>query len=151
MRLTNQRKLAAQVFNCAEKRVWFDTAKLNEIKEAITKNDIRSLINQGMIGIKAKKGISRGRTRKNKQQKSKGKQKGPGSRKGKATARLDPKYMWMNRVRLQRSFLKRMKQKKIITTLQFSELYKKSKGGFFRSLRHLKLYMEEHDILKNKQ
>jgi hypothetical protein len=38
-------------------------------------------------------------------------------------------------------------EKNIITKLAYRELYLKSKGGYFRSRRHIKLYLDEHDEL----
>ena len=56
----------------------------------------------------------------------------------------------MSRVRLQRMFLKDLKDKKMINKNTFRDLYKKSKGGFFRSKRHIKIYLDEHDLIKKK-
>src|SRR3989344_4016006 len=92
---------------------------------------------------------SRFHARKRKEQKSYGKQKGFGSRKGKKTARLKPKRAWMNKIRLQRRFIKSLRDKDAITSAVYHELYMKSKGGFFRSLRHLKLHASEKGIVKN--
>jgi ribosomal protein L19E len=36
-----------------------------------------------------------------------------------------------------------LKEKKIIDDKLYRELYLKSKGGFFRSKRHIKIYLEE--------
>jgi ribosomal protein L19E len=51
----------------------------------------------------------------------------------------------MNNVRVQRAFLRLLSEKNIITRKAFRELYLKSKGGYFRSRRHIKLYLQEHD------
>ena len=146
-----QRRLAAQVLKCGENRVRFDPARLDDIKEAITKTDIRSLVNEGVISKKRLLNTSRFWARKIKKQKSYGKKKGFGSRKGKKTARLNPKRTWMNKIRLQRNFIKLLRDQAIITNAVYHELYLKSKGGFFRSLRHLKLYTQERGLLKNEQ
>lgn len=146
-----QRRLAAQVLKCGENRIRFDPDKLDDIKEAITKTDIRSLVNEGVISKKRLLNTSRFWARKIKKQKSYGKKKGFGSRKGKKTARLKPKRSWMNKIRLQRNFIKSLRNKSIITSTVYHELYLKSKGGFFRSLRHLKLYTQERGLLKNEQ
>ncbi|MEM2139196.1 MAG: 50S ribosomal protein L19e, partial [Candidatus Woesearchaeota archaeon] len=95
-----------------------------------------------------KKGISKARIRKAKQQRQKGRRIGQGSRKGKATARSNPKRVWINKIRLQRSFLKDLKSKGKITQQVYKDLYLKSKGGFFRSLRHIKLYLTERKLVK---
>ena len=40
MNLNLQKRLAANVIGCSEKRVVFDPSRLEDIKEAITKTDI---------------------------------------------------------------------------------------------------------------
>ena len=49
----------------------------------------------------------------------------------------------MKKIRVQRSFLKELKEKKIITQKKYSELRAKAKGGFFRSKRHIKIILEK--------
>ena len=143
-----QRRLAAQILKCGENRIRFDPDSLEDIKEAITKTDIRSLISNGLISRRRLHNTSRFWARKRKEQKSYSKQKGFGSRKGKKTARLNPKRTWMNKIRLQRDFIKSLRGKNMITSVAYHELYMKSKGGFFRSLRHLKLYTNEKGLIK---
>ena len=77
-----------------------------------------------------------------------GRKKGHGSRKGTANARLGDKKKWMSRIRLQRTFLKELKTKNKLTNEVYKDLYRKSKGGFFRSKRHIKLYITEHNLVK---
>ena len=143
MKLDNQKKLAAQVLKCSKKRVKLDVDRLEDIKEAITKIDIKGLIKDKAISKINIKGVSRGRARKRLIQKRKGKQKGSGSKKGSRNARLPRKREWMNKVRAQRNFLKLLKDNKIIDEKLYRSLYLKSKRGFFRSKRHIKLYLEE--------
>ena len=144
-----QRRLAAQILKCGEHRIRFDPGRLDEIKEAITKADIRSLINNGHISKKRLLNTSRFWARKRKEQKKHGRQKGFGSRKGKKTARTPSKRTWINKIRLQRNFIKHLRNHKMITSTDYRELYMKSKGGFFRSIRHLKLYTHERGLVKN--
>lgn len=148
MRFTVQKRLAAQILGCSEKRIRFDQEALSEVKEAITKGDIRSMINGGLIVEKQKKGVSRFNARKIKVQKSKGRRKGSGSRKGKSTARSKPKQAWMNKVRSQRRLVKNMKERNLLDVKAYRELYLKIKGGFFRNQRHVKLYIEEKNLLR---
>ncbi len=146
-----QRRLAAQILKCGKNRIRFDSARLDDIKEAITKADVRSLISNGVISKKRILNTSGFWSRKRKQQKGKGKQKGFGSRKGRKTARLNPKRNWINKVRVQRDFIKLLRNNGLITSAICHDLYMKSKGGFFRSLRHLKLYTQERGLLKNEK
>jgi large subunit ribosomal protein L19e len=151
MKLKIQKRLAADVLKCSEKRVKFDTERLEEIKESITKADIKSLINDNAIYGIQKKGVSRVRARKIRTQKSKGKRRGDGSRKGKKTSTLPRKSVWMNKIRSQRELIKSLKDNQIINNEIYRELYRKSQGGFFRSRRHIKLYIEEHGLINDKK
>lgn len=146
-----QRRLAGQILKCGENRIRFDPSRLDDIKEAITKTDIRSLIKDGAISKKRLLNTSKFWARKRKTQKIKSRQKGYGSRKGRKTARLTPKRVWIDKIRLQRKFIRSLKEKDSITSAAHHELYMKSKGGFFRSLRHLKLYLKERDLVKNEK
>ena len=144
-----QRRLAAQILKCGKNRIKFDSDSLEEIIEATTKIDIRQLISNGIISKKRPLNTSRFWARKIKEQKSYGKRKGHGSRKGKKTARNNPKRAWINKIRLQRNFIKSLRDSNVISPIDYHELYMKSKGGFFRSIRHLKLYTQERGIIKN--
>lgn len=143
-----QKRLAAAIMKCSPQRVHFDNEKAAEIKEAITKADIASLIKKGIISKLYKQGISQSRTRETKKQKRKGRQKGYGSRKGTHNSRLPQKLLWISSVRLQREFLKNLRDKELITTKDYRIIYAKSKGGFFRSIRHMKMYMTEQTLIK---
>lgn len=148
MKLSSQKRLAGQLLKVGTTRVWFDNFKLPEIKEAITKADIRNLISKGLIKAKAAKGISKFRARKIKLQKRKGKRKGQGSRKGTLTARVPSKRKWISKVRVQRSFIKKLRTKKRILPDTYKKLYRMIKGNLFRSKRHIKIYLEEHSLFK---
>ncbi|HEY9705293.1 MAG TPA: 50S ribosomal protein L19e [Allocoleopsis sp.] len=147
MDLKVQKRLAAQIFGCSPDRVVFDNDRLDDIKQAITKRDLKLLIGDGAISKKAGNFTSKVHARKIALQKRKGRRSGEGKRKGKFTARFKPKQTWMNLIRVQREFLKLLLEKKLITREAYRELYLKSKGGYFRSKRHIKLYLEEHDEL----
>lgn len=147
MKLKVQKRISADVLDVSPKRIWFDPNRLDEIKESITKRDIRLLIRDKAIQKKQKKGISGFRSRKIKVQKSKGRRKGPGSRKGAKKARLNPKKEWMKKVRLQRSFLRELKGKNLLISQSYRNLSRKVKGGFFRSKRHIKLYLDERGLI----
>lgn len=150
MKLNTQKKLAAKVAKVSPKRIRLNLERMDDIKESITKADIKGLINDGAIFVLKKKGVSRGRANKIKVQKSKGRRKGPGSRKGTANARAPKKDLWMKRIRLQRELLRILKEKKLVSTTHYRELYNKAKGGFFRSRRHLKLYIQENGMINGK-
>jgi large subunit ribosomal protein L19e len=148
MKLDVQKKIAGKILKCSPSRIRLDVSRLEEIKESITKADIRSLIKDDAITKIQKKGTSGGRARKIKLQKRKGRKKGAGSRKGKSKARAPKKITWMRKVRKQRGFIQELKKKGLIDSKVFRELYMKVKGGFFRSQRHIKIFINEHGLIK---
>lgn len=157
MKLDTQKKLAASIKDVSKKRIKIDLDRLDELdvsiddlKQSITKDDIRSFIKNKVIKVLPVKGISRGRARKRITQKRKGRRKGAGSRKGTKTARLSKKHAWMNKVRTQRKLLKELRDKSYLEKKDYRTLYLKVKGGFFRSRRHIKLYIEERNLVKKK-
>jgi len=149
--LTLQRRLAAQIMKCAPEKVGFNTENLAEVKESITKADVKGLIGNGVIYKKHSPGSSRGRARKILAQKKKGLRKGHGSRKGTANARSKKKDEWISKIRKQRDLLKELRAKGLITISVYQKLFNKAKGGFFRSVRHIKIYLNEHKLVTKKK
>jgi large subunit ribosomal protein L19e len=138
-----QKRLAAQVLKCSQHRVRFDSERHEDIKGAITKVDIRSLVKDKAIYALPERHPSRVRARKRQLQRSKGRRRGMGTRKGTRNARKSTKRVWVEKIRAQRALLKQLKDKKTITTAMYRNLNAKATGGFFRSLRHVKLYVTE--------
>ena len=120
MELKTQKRIVKSLLNVGNKRIKFDSEKLSEIKEAITKKDIKGLINRKVIKIKPKRGSSRVRARKRLIQRRKGRRKGIGSRKGTFNARTNSKENWINKIRVLRSFLKRIKEKNLIDNKNYA-------------------------------
>ena len=149
MNLKTQHRVASSLFNVGKKRIWMDPSKANEVEEAITKKDIRGLIKRGVIKILPKHGISSFRINKRRLQKRKGRRRNIGSRKGAHGARIGKKRVWIIKIRNQKSYLKELKNKSLINKKTYRILYRKAKGGFFRSLRHIKLFIEEHNLTEN--
>jgi len=141
-----QRRLAADVMDCSPKRVRFDPGSLEEIDKAITKDDIRKLLKEGVITILPVKGNSNARLKKRQQQRRRGRRRGTGSRKGPASSRTPPKARWMAGVRAQRDLLFRLRERNKVNHEAFRMLYSKIKGGFFRSTHHIKMYCEEKGL-----
>ncbi len=150
MKLGNQKAISAKMLGVGKSKVWLDAEHLSEIKEAITKADIRNLIRKRVIQSKPMLGKSRVRARKRLTQRRKGRQQGAGTRKGSAHARLDKKTAWMNLVRSQRSLAKELKLKGLVSVQTYRDLYSKIKGGYFRNQRHIKLYLTEHKLFQEK-
>ncbi|MAF51114.1 MAG: 50S ribosomal protein L19e [Nanoarchaeota archaeon] len=148
MNLRTQKRIAADILKVGINRVKFDSEKANEIKEAITKSDMRSLIKEGVVSKKPMLSQSKARARKIKEQKRKGNRKGPGSKKGTKNARLRSKTIWVTKIRVLRRFLKDLRAKKLLESKDYRSLVLKAKGGFFRNKRHIKLYVTERKLVK---
>lgn len=146
MKLAVQKRLAASVVKCSPKHVSFDTDRLSDIKEAITRADIKSLIKTGAIKVRKIRGISRSRIRHRIMQKKKGRRAGFGSRKGTPYSRLPKKSRWIRKIRTQRRMLKMLKEGKELNKRNYRLLYRKAKGGVFRDKHHLQLYIDEHKL-----
>ena len=56
----------------------------------------------------------------------------------------------MTKIRLQRKFLNELKESKLLSIENYKDLYKKAKGGYFRSKRHIKLFIDEHKLITRK-
>ncbi|HLD12020.1 MAG TPA: 50S ribosomal protein L19e [Candidatus Nanoarchaeia archaeon] len=150
MKFLTQRRLAASILKTSPQKVWFDPAHLGDIKDAITKNDVRGLIVKNIICKVQTVGYSHGRTRAVLKQKRKGRRQGHGSIKGSRHARLSKKAAWAARIRAQRKLLKALREQGSIPTAVYARLYSMAKGGFFRSRHHINLYIEEHGLVQGK-
>jgi len=140
MKLSTQKRLASRVMKVGRSRVWIDPEFQDEVSLAITKDDIRRLIDERAIQKKQKQGVSRGRARHVMRQKRKGQRKGPGHKKGKATAKLSKKDRWMRKIRPMRIELRRLREEGKITRKVYRDLYLKAKGNAFRNSTPADLY-----------
>ncbi|NHI83018.1 MAG: 50S ribosomal protein L19e [Candidatus Thorarchaeota archaeon] len=146
MKLTTQRRLAAEVMKTGISRVWIDPEFEDEVSLAITRADIRRLIDEGAIQSKQKTGVSRGRARHILSQKRKGQREGPGRKKGKATSKLSKKERWMMKIRPMRKELQKLRDEGRISPRVYRNLYLKAKGNAFRNTGHLRTYISERKL-----
>jgi len=138
-----QKKLASKVLKVGIDKVWLDPTKMEEIEKAITKADIRRLIKKGYIKKKEAKRFRKEREKK--------RRKGPGSRKGKKTAKVSRKRRWINTVRPLRRYLRQLKSSGVLSSKDYRKLRLLVKGGMFRSVSHLKFYLKQKGILKEEK
>lgn len=149
--LSLQKRLAAEVLGVGESRIWIDPDHIDEVMDAITRNEIRRLIKDRIIQVRPVHVNSRERWRKRHEQRKKGRRRGHGKRKGSKTARRGKKEEWMHRIRKIRRYLRYLRDKGIIDRKTYRRLYMLAKGGTFRSLNSLKHYMKDHGIVKEIQ
>jgi len=140
MNLRKRKELASKVLKVGKNRIKFSTENLAEIKEAITKQDIRDLYKEGFISIKPIKGrkkIVRRKTR-----------RGPGKIKKTVNKR---KQIYVKITRKLRKYLKELKAQGRISNELFLELRKKIRMRTFRSKSHLREHLiniEKIDLIK---
>lgn len=131
MNLESKKRLAAKTLNVGLERIKFNTSRLDEIKEAITKQDIRDLHSDGAIMIKEIKG------RKAKVEKKTRRRAGKVRKKIKGRKR---NYVIITRKL--RAYLKELKDQTKIDTEKYNSLNRKIKMKEFKSKRQLKDHLK---------
>jgi large subunit ribosomal protein L19e len=137
MNLENKKQLAARTLHVGKNKIIFSQEALSEIKEAITKQDIKTLYQEGIIRIKPKRGrktIVRRKIR-----------RGPGKIKVKVNKR---KQIYVKITRKLRANVKDLKDKGEINRDMYIYLRKKIKMRFFKSKAHLKEYLQNPPQIK---
>jgi len=147
---TNQRRLAASELNIGESRVWInpDPELAGDLSDAITREDIRTQIKDGNIKAKPKKGNSRGRIRARNAKRSYGHCKGAGHRRGAKGARSPRKEQWMTKIRALRKKLRELREGGQIDRHAYRLLYRKSKGGEYRSTAHMNSFIKAKGLAR---
>lgn len=127
MNLRTKKNLAAKTFNVGKERIIFVNERIEEIKEAITKQDMRNLQKDGAIIIKEIKG--RKKNIKKKKKRTKG-----NIRKNVNTRKRD----YVTLTRKLRKFAAEKKKKGEISEKEIKELRKKIRNKMFKSKAHMK-------------
>lgn len=140
--LKAKKKLASRVTGVGIHRIKFDSDHLDDIADAITRQNIRSLITANTIKIKPIVGTSKGRAHTKKAQKNK-RGTTQGSKQGRKGARVGKKEVYVAKVRALRRLLKIAKDRKDLTNPEFWALYKKVGGNTVRNKAHLRMLMDE--------
>lgn len=133
--LNKRKKLAARVFGVGIERICFDVSRLEEIKEAITKQDIKDLFSSGAITIKEIKGRKTNVKRKTK--------RGP----GKIKRKIKPgKRQYIYHVRKLRRHIQELRTQEKLSEDKYQELRIKIKAREFKDKNHLKEYISSGEI-----
>ena len=146
MNLRSRRRMAADLLGVGESRIWIDPEYLDVVADAITKDEIRRLIHEGIIRVRPERGVSRARARRIREQKRKGRRRGPGSRSGARGAVMPRKRLWIMRIRALRKRLRYLRDRRAITVSVYRHLYRMAKGGAFRSVADLERYITVHGL-----
>lgn len=137
-----QKRLSARILKVGESRIWLDPSQSKDIKSAITKADVRKLIQKGAIKALPEK-LHRPREKRTMKKRS-------GSKKGAKHSVVTAKRKWISTVRPLRRMLKELRETNQIDRATYRKLYLLVKGGVFRSRSHLKIYLEQRGIIKKK-
>lgn len=141
MKLQKIKSIAARLLGCGETKIWFNPAELKRVSEAMTSEDIRALIKEGMIKKRNTALHSRGGARILAHKKRRGRKRGFGKRTGTRKARVQRKTRWITNVRAQRAYLKELQKNKKVTKEQYSKIYNLIKGGYFKGKRYIDLFV----------
>jgi large subunit ribosomal protein L19e len=142
--LSAQRRMAADVLDVGENRIWLDPARQGDIAEAITRDEVRDLVEEGAIRAAAPSGNSRGRARERQEKRAYGHRTGQGSRKGTAGGRSDESEEWQSKIRAQRRKLRELRDDGPLDRSQYRELYDRASGGEFDSVADIQRYVENN-------
>ncbi|MEM1638617.1 MAG: 50S ribosomal protein L19e [Desulfurococcaceae archaeon] len=143
-----QKRLAAEILGVGESRIRIDPSRISDVSQAITREDVKRLIDEGAIWVKPKHGITGYSSKIRHLKRRRGHRRGHGKREGSKTARAGVKEEWVNRIRKMRRFLRYLRDKKLIDRKTYRRLYMLAKGGYFSSFSALKLYLKEQGIVK---
>ena len=121
MKLQGKKSLIARTLNIGKGRISFNQQRLSEIKEAITKQDIRDLQSAGAFTIKEKKGRRKIKKRKTRRR--------AGSIKNKVNTR---KKDYVKLTRKLRAYLSNLKQRRQVTGNQRDKCKKSQKFITFK-------------------
>jgi len=148
--LLSQRRLAAQLLKVGQNRVWMDPERVEDVEAAITREEIRKLIHEGIIKASPQKGESRGRARLIHEKKKKGRRRGPGSATGSTHAKISRKRAWMNKIRALRKRLHDLRARKIVTEDSYRKLYTMARSGRFESVGDMERFIKAQDLWRKR-
>jgi len=132
MKLDLKKKLAAKTLKVGLGRVKLDTERLDEIKEAITRQDIKDLVASGAISVKDVKGRKTNVKRKHRR------------RIGKIKIKVNTrKQDYVKMTRKLRKYVVGMEREGKIDKETKTDVRKKIRNKVYKSKRHLKESLEK--------
>ncbi|MFN7990548.1 MAG: 50S ribosomal protein L19e [Candidatus Micrarchaeia archaeon] len=135
MTIGTVRRLAADIFGVGENKVKINPDGLKDAEGALTRADVRGLIEKGIVTkVKPQGRASTGRTGRT----------GHGRRRG---TPVDSKGVWMDKVRSQRRLLQALVSGGALKKDEKRALYYKIKSGIFRNKRAMVLYLKDNKLV----
>lgn len=141
------KRLAADILGVGISRIRISSEALEKIETAITREDVKRLIKEGLVYKVQPSTPSRGRWRIARAKRKRGRGRGAGSRKG---PRVEEKRVWTAKVRAQRRFLAILRKRGLIDPHTYRRMRALVKGGIFTSVRHLRAYLREQELSKKR-
>ncbi len=135
MTIATVRRLAADILKVGERRVKISPDGLKEAEGALTRSDVKGLIDKGVI----KKAKVKGRD-----STARKKRRGRGRIKGSFG---NQKELWMQKVRAQRRLLSRLVKDGVLPKEHKRSLYGKVKSGIFRNKKAMLLYLQDNGLI----
>jgi len=135
MNLAKKKNLAAETLKVGKGRIIFKMENLSEIKEAITRQDIKGLYQEGMIAIKPVKGRKKVVRRKTR--------RGPGKIKKKVNNR---KQVYVKITRKLRGYIRELRNRGVVDRELYWTIRKKIRMRDFKSKANLKDYLKGIDV-----
>lgn len=135
MTIQTVRRLAADIFNVGENKVRIKPDGLKEAEGALTRSDVRGLIDKGIVTKKPNQGraSTKGTGR-----------KGHGKRRGHP---LNQKDVWMGKIRSQRKFFAMLVSGGVLKKEKKRDIYRKLKSGIFRNKKAMLVYLKENNLV----
>jgi len=137
------RTITAKLLKIGKTKVYISPSESQKVKEAMTKEDVRTLIKDGVIKKRKDNLQSKARANILREKKRKGRKKGHGKRTGKKTARTNKKEKWIKNVRAQRRTLKEIKGSGKKLKKPARKIYLMIKGGYFKGKKYVEAMVEE--------
>lgn len=126
MKLDKKKKLAAKVLDVGIGRILFNPARLQDIKEAITRQDIKDLVKDKAIKAKPITGKQKKKKRKTRKHA------------GKIKKKVQDKREYIHKIRKMRAYLSSLRTAGRLSSKEYLKLRRYAKSGVFTDLKHLK-------------
>jgi len=135
MTIQTVRRLAADIMNVGRNKIRINPDGTKEAEGALTRADVRGLIDKGIITKVRAPGRASTRRRS---------RTGHGRRRG---TPVDSKDAWMMKIRAQRRFLRVLLEKGALAAGEKRSIYGKMKSGIFRNKKAMLLYLKENGLV----